>query len=63
MKELKIVGDYTIRPARSDDAPLLPAVEREAASRFNGVAEDLGIRTDRPLEVNSIDTFLITTMV
>ena len=58
MKELRIVGDYTIRLARSDDAPLLPEVEREAASLFASVADDLGIKTDRPPEVNSIDTFL-----
>jgi GNAT superfamily N-acetyltransferase len=44
---------YTIRPARADDLPALPAIERAAASRFR--ATPFAFVADYPLASEAID--------
>ena len=51
-----IPQEYTIRKAQPADLELIPEVEREAISLFESRAQELGIPTDRPPEVNSIET-------
>src|SRR5262245_55713761 len=45
-----IAGQYQIRPARAEDVPALPAIEREAARLFTPYAKDLGLHDDFPIQ-------------
>ena len=51
------IDGYKIRPAHPMDVPVLPSVEREALVLFAGLEEDLGFGPQRPVEVDSVETF------
>lgn len=48
---------WTIRPARADDTPLLPDIERAAAMLFLPWAERCGLPPDLQVSVNPVEDF------